>query len=244
MKIECPVCGTINYFSGIGEVTKFCSNCNTPLFETKTPNSTENPYIKNKKEVINTVSRGPKKTLDKESFSNLLVGWVVETFKISRKKGFYQIFLKNIAKFGGNEIIEDKFYKEVIYFYMWLAYTNCLGVFQNKNTINGYFPYFTRKIYNLFSMFSKLEFGGCEEEEEWEINLTKKINGYVGAYNLFLEGKGDPYCTSSLGREFYKNLYEREPLGAINTYLFTNFVIEELKASFESLGKELTIYKI
>ena len=243
MKIKCPVCGTINYFSGLEEVTKFCSNCNTPLVEAKTLNTTENPYIKIKKEKLNTTFLGHKITLDKETFSNLLVDWVVESLKVRRKKGFYQNILKNIAEFGGDEVIEDKFYKEVIYFHMWLAYTNCLVVLQNKDRVNSYFPIFTRKIYNLFSMFSKLEFGGCEEEE-WEINLTKKINGYVDAYNLFLEGKGDPYCTSALGREFYKNLYGRERLDAIIIHLFVIFVLGELKASSESLGKELTKYKI
>jgi len=37
MKIKCPLCGTINYFSGIEEGPKFCSNCNEPLFEKKIP---------------------------------------------------------------------------------------------------------------------------------------------------------------------------------------------------------------
>ena len=240
MKIKCPVCGNENYFSGIEEGTKFCSNCNRPLPKPKIPNATENPYIKIKKEKPDTSFLGSKKMLDKETFSDLLVDWVVETFKISRKKGFYQIFLKDIAEFGGGKVMEDKFYKEIIYFYMWLAYTNCLGIFQNKNIINSYFPHFTRKIYNLFSMFSKLEFGGCEEEE-WEINLTKKINGYVDAYNLSIE---EISHFSNLGREFYKNLYGKEGLGAVTMHIFTIFVTEELKASFESLGKGLTRYKI
>ena len=33
MKIECPRCGCENYFTGLEEGTKFCSNCNEPLFE-------------------------------------------------------------------------------------------------------------------------------------------------------------------------------------------------------------------
>ena len=43
MKIKCPACGTENYFSGLEEGTKFCSNCNTPLVEAKTPVSTFMP---------------------------------------------------------------------------------------------------------------------------------------------------------------------------------------------------------
>ena len=52
MKIKCTACGFENYFSGIEEGTKFCSNCNLPLPEPKIPDTTENPYIKIKKEVF------------------------------------------------------------------------------------------------------------------------------------------------------------------------------------------------
>jgi len=242
MKIKCPACGAENYFTGLeDEGTKFCSNCNRPLPEPKIPDIAENPYIKIKKEGTNTAFLGSKKTLDKESFSNMLVDWVVASLKIGRKNGIFKGFLKSIVEFGGDKVMEDKFYEEIIYFYMWLAYTNCVGIFQNKNIINGYFPHFTRKIYSLFSMFSKLEFGGYKEEE-WEINLTKKINGYVDAYNLSIE---EISRFSNLGREFYKNLYGRERLaGATTIYIFTLFVTGELKDSFESLGKGLTRYKI
>ena len=239
MKIKCPVCSTINYFSGIEEGTRFCSNCNRPLPEPKIPDATKNPYVKIKKEKPDTYFLGSKKMLDKEAFSNLLVDWAVESVKIGRKNGTFKGFLKSVVAFGGDVVTEDIFYEEIIYFYMWLAYTNCVDVFQNKNTINGYFPYFTKKIYNLFSVFSEPEFGGYEEEE-WEINLTKKLNGYVDAYNLSLKNKN----FTPLGREFYKNLYGREGLGAITIYLFTNIVVEELKYSFESLGKGLVRYKI
>ena len=38
VKIECPRCGCENYFTGLeDEGTKFCSNCNEPLFEKKIP---------------------------------------------------------------------------------------------------------------------------------------------------------------------------------------------------------------
>lgn len=236
MKIKCPVCGNENYFSGIEEDTKFCSDCNRPLPEPKIPDTTENPYIKKP----DADFPRPKKILDKETFCNILTDWVVTTLQIGRK-GFFKYFLKEIEKFGGDKVAKDKFYEEIIYFYIWLAYTNCVDIFQNKNTINGYFPDFTRKIYNLFFMFSKLEFGGCEEEK-WEINLSKKINGYVNAYNLSIE---EISHFSNLGREFYKNLYGREMLvGATTTYIFTLFVTEELKASFESIGKVLVRYKV
>lgn len=239
MEIKCPVCGTINCFSGIEEVTKFCSNCNTPLVEAKTPDTTENPYIKNKKDKPDTSFLGSKKMLDKETFSNLLVDWVVESLKI-RRNGFFQGFLKNIEEFGSDKVMKEKFEEEIYYFYIWLAHINSISISQNKNKINDYFSHFIEKMYNLFF---KKKFSGYEKEELIR-NLTKKINSYADAYNLFLEGEGDPYCTSSLGKEFYKNLYGREKLDAIAIYLFTNFVIGELKASFESLGKGLTRYKI
>ena len=238
MKIKCPVCGTINYFSGLEEVTKFCSNCNTPLVEAKTPNTTENPYIKIKKEKLNTTFLGHKRTLDKETFSNLLVDWVVESLKVGRN-GFFQGFLKNIEEFGADKVIKDKFEEEIYYLYIWLAHvTSTSYIFQNKNKIDDYFSHFIEKMY---SLFFKKKFSGYEKKELIR-NLTEKLNGYADAYNLFLEG--DPNCASFLGREFYKNLYGRETFGAINTYLFADFVIWELKASFESLGKELMKYKI
>ena len=239
MKIKCPLCGCENYFSGLeDEGTKFCSNCNTPLVEPKIPDTTENPYVKIKKETHNTTFLGSKKTLDKESFSNVLIDWVVESLKI-RRNGFFQGFLKGIAEFGADKVIKEKFEEEIYYLYIWLAHvTSTSYIFQNKNKINVYFSHFIEKMYGLFF---KMKFSG-HEKEEWIKNLTEKLNGYTDAYNLFLEGA--PYCASFLGKEFYKNLYGRETLGSINTYLFTNFVIEELKASFESLGKELTRYKI
>lgn len=237
MKIKCRLCSTINYFSGIEEGTKFCSNCNRPLLEPKIPNTTENPYVKIKKEKPNTTFLGPKKMLDKETFSDLLVDWVVESLKI-RRNGFFQGFLKNIEEFGAGKVMKEKFEEEIYYFYIWLAHINSMSISQNKNKINDYFSHFIEKMYNLFF---KMKFTGYEKEELIK-NLTEKLNGYADAYNLFLEG--DPNCASFLGKEFYKNLYGREPLGAINTYLFTNFVIEELKASFKSLGKGLMKYKI
>ena len=45
MKIKCPLCGFESE-----EGNKFCKNCNEPLVRPKTPNATENPYIKIKKE--------------------------------------------------------------------------------------------------------------------------------------------------------------------------------------------------
>jgi hypothetical protein len=237
MKIKCPLCGTINYFSGIEEGTKFCSNCNRPLPEPKISDTTENPYIKIKKEETNNAFLGSKKMLDKETFSNLLVDWVVESLKI-RRNGFFQSFLKNIEEFGSDKVMKEKFEEEIYYFYIWLAHINSISISQNKNKINDYFSHFIEKMYNLFL---KKKFSGYEKEELIR-NITKKINGYVDACSLFFEG--DPYYISFLGKEFYKNLYGREPLGATTTHLFAIFVFEELKASFESLGKGLMKYKI
>jgi len=45
MKIKCPLCDFENE-----EGARFCSNCNTPLVKPKTPNATNNPYIKINKE--------------------------------------------------------------------------------------------------------------------------------------------------------------------------------------------------
>ena len=215
MKIKCPLCGCENYFTGLEDKgTKFCSNCNTPLV-------------------------GPKIMLDKETFCNTLIDWVVTTFEFKRKKGIFHGFLKDIEELGIDKVTEDKFFEEVICFYMWLAYINCGNIFQNIDKVNDYFPHFIKKMHGLFF---KMEFGGYEKEE-WIKSLKEKLNGYIDAYNLLIKGDSI-FNKSSLGREFYKNLYGRETLGAFTIYIFTTFVTEELKASFKYLGKVLTKYKI
>ena len=234
MKIKCPLCGCENYFTGLEDKgTKFCSNCNTPLVEPNIPDNTENPYVKIKKEKPDTNFPGPKKMLDIKTFCNILIDWVVATFKIGRK-GLFQSFLKDIEKFGADKIMEDKFFEEIIYFYMWLAYINCVDICQNKT--NYYFSYFVEKMHGLIF---NMGFGGYEKEK-WIKNLMEKLNRYTYAYNLSIENKN----FSPLGREFYKNLYGGEVLGFTNEAVFTVFVIGELEISFKTLGKELTKYKI
>jgi len=49
MKIKCPLCDFENE-----KGARFCSNCNTPLVKPKTLNATRNPYIKIKKEKLET----------------------------------------------------------------------------------------------------------------------------------------------------------------------------------------------
>lgn len=48
--MKCSLCDFENE-----EGARFCSNCNTPLVRPKTPNATENPYIKIKKEKPETM---------------------------------------------------------------------------------------------------------------------------------------------------------------------------------------------
>ena len=44
MKIKCPACGTENYFSGLeDEETRFCSDCNEPLFKIRKDNHVREP---------------------------------------------------------------------------------------------------------------------------------------------------------------------------------------------------------
>lgn len=247
MKIKCSVCDTINYFSGIEEGTRFCSHCNNRLPEPKIPGNTESPYNKIKNSETSTNFTEFKKILNKEAFSDVLFNWIVIKLNIERVKDLFKgWFLKSLSEVRLNKVLdkvtENVFYKEIVFLYVWLAYTNCINVFQNnKNTIDAYFPYFTKKIYILFSMFPKVNFDvDRHKEEEWERNLTKKINGYVGAYNLSLDSKN----FSFLGGEFYKNLYRKEELNAIANHIFSIFILAELKASFESLGTELKKYKI
>ncbi len=59
MNILCPACDFENE-----EDTEFCSNCNEPLVTPKIPDSTENPYIKIKKEGTTNIFNKSKKMLD------------------------------------------------------------------------------------------------------------------------------------------------------------------------------------
>lgn len=44
MKIKCPTCGAENYFSGLeDEETRFCSDCNEPLFKVRKDNHVREP---------------------------------------------------------------------------------------------------------------------------------------------------------------------------------------------------------
>ena len=44
MKIKCPACGAENYFSGLeDEETRFCSDCNEPLFKIRKDNHVREP---------------------------------------------------------------------------------------------------------------------------------------------------------------------------------------------------------
>ena len=215
MKIKCPLCDLENYFTGIEDgVNKFCSKCNTPL-------------------------AGPEIMLDMEKFCDMLIEWVVTTFDFKRKKGFLNKFIKDVEELGIGKIMEDKYFEEIIYFYMWLAYINCRISFQNVNKINDYFSHFINKIHReLFkSLFHRYK------REKLIKNLKEKLNGYTDAYNLLIKGNSI-FNKSSLGRELYKNLYGRETIGFIEGYIFTVFVDEELKLSFKYLGKSLTKYKI
>jgi len=240
MKIKCPLCGCENYFTGIeDEDTKFCSNCNRPLPEPKIPDTTKNLYIKNKKEGINTAFLESKKTLDKESFSNILIEWVVESLKTIKITDQFQWFSKKIVGlFGADKVTKGKFTEEIYYLYIWLAYINSTPIFQNKNKISVYFYYFIEKMYELFLKIG-FNFGGYKKEE-WGKYQKERLNGYIDAYNFSIKNKN----FSPLGREFYKNLYGGKVPDFTNETVFTVFVVGELEISFKTLGKEITKYEI
>ena len=87
MKIKCPLCGCINYFTGLeDEGTKFCSECNTPLDE-------------------------PKITLSKETFCPYCGIELIENYKGEYKcPSCNKSFVKSAS-----EIIESTDEKEVEY---------------------------------------------------------------------------------------------------------------------------------
>ena len=86
MKIKCPLCGFESE-----EGNKFCKNCNEPLVRPKTPNATENPYIKIKKEnpetkfdyIINKIDDAATKFHESREYS--------EPYEKGNKKGTKQL---------------------------------------------------------------------------------------------------------------------------------------------------------
>jgi len=228
MKIKCPVCGTENYFSGIeDEDDTICSNCGEPLFKI------------GKEKSDNMFPESKKILLDEETLSDLLTSWVVTNINIIKKHGIYKDFLKKTKELLTGTITEEKFLKEAIYLYMWLVHMNCHSAFHNKDKVDICFFLFSEKVYEIF--FKK----DSGRHEEWVKTFSKKLNGYITAYNLFVEG--DSYFKqSSLGTEFGKNIYgmREDMLGATETLVFTAFVAGELTTSFKTLGKVLMKYKI
>ncbi|MBA7572559.1 hypothetical protein ES708_14342 [subsurface metagenome] len=86
MKMKCPLCDFENE-----EGARFCSNCNTPLVNPKTPNTTKNPYIKTKKEkqetkldyIVNKIDDAATKFHESREYS--------EPYERGNKKGIKQL---------------------------------------------------------------------------------------------------------------------------------------------------------
>jgi len=70
MKIKCPACGYVNYFSGLeDEETRFCSSCNEPLFKAR-------------KEKSDKAVPGSKQLIDlQKSLEGIQLGTMVSIFE-------------------------------------------------------------------------------------------------------------------------------------------------------------------
>ena len=87
MKIKCPLCNYENYFTGLeDEGTKFCSECNTPLVESKIPNNIENPYIKKDKPKVNISQSAKKIRSVSDRFTNIPIDQSISISKIKDSK--------------------------------------------------------------------------------------------------------------------------------------------------------------
>ncbi|TFB08162.1 PD-(D/E)XK nuclease family protein [Candidatus Atribacteria bacterium MT.SAG.1] len=87
MKIKCKLCDYENYFTGLeDEGTKFCSECNRPLVESKIPDNIENPYIKKEKPEINTTQRTKKIKSVSDRFTNVPIDKRISISKIKDSK--------------------------------------------------------------------------------------------------------------------------------------------------------------
>jgi hypothetical protein len=237
MKKICPLCETEN-----DKDAMFCKECNEPLYDPGIYNNLENPYASSakKKEQDSFIPTESKIPLDKESFSNLLLEWVLINIQNRKSSGYYQMVLDNLNQYQSKKIPSEKFELEIYYLHMWLAYHNSILYLQNNNRVNDYFSPFISKMRVLIS---KVPTGRSDfKKDDWENLLSEKINEYGRAFHsYFIEETRDP---SFLGLIFLKNLYGEWKYDCIESFTSTNFVLREIKDSFKTLGKELTKYEI
>ena len=53
--------------------------------------------------------------------------------ELGREKDIFNNFLEDIKEFGAGEITEDRFFEEIVYYYMWLVYINSVDICHKKN---------------------------------------------------------------------------------------------------------------
>ena len=237
MKKICPLCETEN-----GEDAMFCKECNEPLYDPGIYNNLENPYASSvkKKEQDNFIPTESKIPLDKESFSNLLLEWVLVNIQNKKNNGYYQRVLDNLNQYESKKITNEKFEIEIYYFYMWLAYHTSILYLQNDSKVSNYFSPFIEKMYEL--LYKSTTAGLTVEKDEWVTLLSEKINEYGEAFHSYITEK--EHNPSYLGMVFQKNLYGEWKLSFTGSFTCINFMMGEIKASFETLGKVLTKYEI
>jgi len=146
MKIKCPACGAENYFSGLeDEETRFCSNCNEPLFKIG-------------KEKSDNAIPGSKRIIDlHSSFEKIHEGVRLGTIEYKDiGKLLAEIFIKNILKsFDGKtfswihkdfkDTKKDTLLKEWVFFNMFLvvqAIQSCCKHSQKGiDIVQSFYPY-------------------------------------------------------------------------------------------------------
>lgn len=146
MKIKCPACGAENYFSGLeDEETRFCSNCNEPLFKI------------GKVKSYNAIPRS-KRIIDlQSSFEEIHEGIRLGTIEYKDiGKLLAEIFIKNILKsFDGKtfswihkdfkDTKKDTLLKEWVFFNMFLvvqAIQSCCKHSQKGiDIVQSFYPY-------------------------------------------------------------------------------------------------------
>ena len=146
MKIKCPACGTENYFSGLeDEETRFCGNCNEPLFKIGKVKSYN--VVPGSKRIIGLQS----------SFEEIHEGIRLGTVEYKDiGKLLAEIFIKNILKsFDGKtfswihkdfkDTKKDTLLKEWVFFNMFLvvqAIQSCCKHSQKGiDIVQSFYPY-------------------------------------------------------------------------------------------------------
>lgn len=243
MKIKCPLCGCENYFTGLeDEGTRFCSNCNEPLFKPEDfdkCNGLGSEYQPSRPR-RNEINYKPEEILEMENIKinlDLIPGVAINSaLEISSlmAKNYTAVFkdLEHVYVKGYEEKIKDYALFETMFFLI-SEIDYSLYLFEQDEIVRrSLIPYLVKKIVDLTGIRESLEYVTkiCNERlDEYNhiINTENEDSLLKSLYEIFIY-----YVVTAIKNErliYYKEL--KKPLAL--TGAFETFAI---KSSFLKYG--------